>query len=93
MRYIKNFEGFTYDQLNNLILNGNTYINKMDRNYNNKEMKYSKEIIDYDIYNFKIIVQYNNYNIYPDLNFINLYKKYCIENNNELDSKIKEFYE
>ena len=52
MRYIKNFEGFTYDQLNNLILNGNTYINKMDRNYNNKEMKYSKEIIDYDIYNF-----------------------------------------
>ena len=46
MRYIKNFEGFTYNQLNNLILNDKTYINKMDRDYNNKEMKYSKEIIE-----------------------------------------------
>ena len=88
MRYIKNFEGFTDDQLNNLVLNGKTYINKMDRDYNNKEMKYSKEIIDYNISNFEIIVQYNNYNIYPDLNFINLYKKYCIENNLKFEDNI-----
>jgi hypothetical protein len=43
-------------------------------------LKYSQEIINYDISNFEVEVQYNNYKIYPDLNFIKLYKKYCTEN-------------
>ena len=45
-------------------------VNKISRSRNNKELKFSQEIIDYDISNFEVEVQYNSYKIYPDLNFI-----------------------
>jgi hypothetical protein len=80
MKYIKYFEGFTDERLKDLISNGETYVDKISRSRNNKELKYSQEIINYDISNFEVEVQYNNYKIYPDLNFIKLYKKYCTEN-------------
>jgi hypothetical protein len=81
MKWIKLFEGFTDDQINNLVKQDKTYVFKNIRSFNNKELKYSKDIINYDISNFIVEFEYNYYKIYPDDNFKILYKKYCIENN------------
>ena len=89
MKYLKYFEGFTDERLKDLVLNDKTYVKKITRIYNNKELKYSKEIIDYDISNFETKVQYNNYKIYPDLTFINLYKKYCVVNSIDFENDIQ----
>jgi len=89
MKYLKYFEGFTDERLKDLVLNDKTYVKKITRVYNNKELKYSKEIIDYDISNFETKVQYNNYKIYPDLTFINLYKKYCVVNSIDFENDIQ----
>lgn len=81
MRYLKYFEGFTTDQLNDLFNNNKTSAIKKQRTDNNKYNILSKELIDYDISNFKYTVTYNHYTIYPDNRFIELYKKYCKKNN------------
>ena len=81
MKYIKYFEGFTEEQLNYLVLKNKTYVIKNIRDYDNKELKYSIDIINYDISNFKVVTEYNFYKIYPDDGFIELYRKYCDENN------------
>jgi len=81
MKYIKYFEGFTGKQLNDLVLKNKTYVIKNTRNYDNKELKHSIDIINYDISNFKVVIEYNFYKIYPDDGFIELYRKYCDENN------------
>ena len=81
MKWIKLFEGFTDDQINNLVIQDKTYVFRNIRSFNNKELKYSKDIINYDISNFVVEFEYNYYKIYPDENFTILYRKYCIENN------------
>lgn len=89
MKYLKYFEGFTKEQVDELVLKDKTYVRKNIRKYNNKELKYSKDIINYDISKFKVEVRYNNYKIYPDDGFIEIYKKYCIENYIDFESDIQ----
>lgn len=89
MKYLKYFEGFTKEQLDELVLKDKTYVRKNIRKYDNKELKYSKDIISYDISKFKVEVKYNNYKIYPDDGFIEIYKKYCIENSIDFESDIQ----
>ena len=83
MTYIKNYhlfiEGFTQEQLDNLISNGDTYIKKIKRfnSIENKKRLLADEIINYDISNFKYKYEYGLFIIKPDDNFDILYKKYC----------------
>ena len=47
MKWIKLFEGFTDDQINNLVKQDKTYVFKNIRTFNNKELKIKiKEIYE-----------------------------------------------
>ena len=89
MKYLKYFEGFTDSYLNELILNNKTYVKKNIRSSDNKVMKYSSDIIKYDISNFKYDSMNGFYIIYPDYEFMKLYKKYCVSNSLEFINDIK----
>ena len=83
MKYIKKYylfiEGFTQEQLDNLISNGDTYIKKFKRfnSSENKKKILADEIINYDISNFGYKYEYGHFIIKPDVDFDILYKKYC----------------
>lgn len=81
MKYLKCFEGFSNELINNLINNKKTSVYKIARPYNNKTNKLSDELINYDISGFSYKLEHGQYIIYPDPEFIELYKKYCMGNN------------
>ena len=89
MRYLKYFEGFTNDELNNIINSKKTSVFKINRNIENKNNKLSDDLINYDIHNFKSKFEHGNYLIYPDNNFIDLYRDYCKDNSLEFNDDVK----
>lgn len=86
MKYINSYilfkEGFTKEQLDSLISNKETYVEKINRlKDENKIRLFADDIIRYDISNFKYRCEYDHYIIEPDDDFNDLYKKYCNANN------------
>ena len=91
MKYLKNyndfnfdkslnylFEGFKDDELDKLIFNNKTsVIKKTIKDYKN----ISNDISKYNISNFEYELKNNHYIIKPDIEFLKIYRKYCIENN------------
>ena len=81
MKYLKFYEGFTTQQIDKMIKNGETSVYKLTRSNNNKVNKFSNDLINYDISGFTFTEKNNYYMIYPDYNFIKLYNNYCKINN------------
>jgi hypothetical protein len=81
VKYLKKFEGFSNNEINELIDKNQTFVYKISRSYNNKSNKLSEELINYDISGFTSEFKNGVFKIYPDDEFIKLYKKYCHENN------------
>jgi len=73
MKYIKRYEGFKIEQLRNI----ETSVGRYERDVNNKKNINSDKIINYDISNFHISEQSGTYIIYPDKDFLLIYKEYC----------------
>jgi hypothetical protein len=80
MRYLKYFEGFTNDELNNLINSEKTSVFKINRNIENKNNLLSDDLINYDISGFTYEESNDHYIIQPDDKFIELYNRYCLMN-------------
>ncbi len=81
-KFIKTFEGFTKDKLQNLINNKKTYAIKKVRIFKLKSLTEFKLDLDkikyYDFSKFKYTEDgYGGIDIFPDIEFLNIYKKLC----------------
>ena len=80
MKYIKNFEGFEKTMIDYLVTNKKTFVYPKIRTKSNHGKIFYLEIKNYDISNFEYNFSHNHFIISPDINFNELYKKYCREN-------------
>ena len=77
-KFILLYEEFTKKQLEELTRLDKTYVKKLEKNVKDVNIygNITNDIRNYDVSNFKYILNYGIYTIYPDNNFIEIIKKY-----------------
>lgn len=100
-RLIKIFEGFNKDQMISMVSKDETYVRKknkikkeIDDYQTNVYDNILFDIINYNYSKFKYVQSpYGSINIYPDIEFMNLYRRLCdITNNSSLYNGSLDFY-